>query len=149
MSTRIISWQQLVDDADPDWMRNKLNPVIYTFSNGRLFTAQNPLYGAFNHAIAGLQNDGGVLILTGDTSAWPMSTNGLGLPPGQIYYDNGMTVCIAPNAPPPPPNSPAIFFPGITSDQLLITNAQLLPLTDPHVNTQLWNNGLTVGVSAG
>jgi hypothetical protein len=149
MSTRIISWQQLVDEADPYWLRNKLNPVIYTFSNGRIFTAQNPLYGVGSNAAAGLENDGGVLILTGNTSSWPTSTNGFNLAPGQIYYDNGMVVCVSPNAPAPPPNSPALFFPGITSDQLLVTNAQILPLSDPHNNTQLWNNGLVVCVSAG
>lgn len=35
--TRIISWQQQVQEADPNWQRDRLRPVIYKFSNGRSF----------------------------------------------------------------------------------------------------------------
>lgn len=39
--TRIISWQAEVLAADPDWNKLRTRPVIYEFSNGRVFT-QNP-----------------------------------------------------------------------------------------------------------
>lgn len=35
--TRIISWRQMVLDADPDWSRNYQRPKVYFFSNGREF----------------------------------------------------------------------------------------------------------------
>lgn len=144
MSTRIIQWRQLVEDADPYWLRDALNPVVYTFSNGRMFTAPVPLYGSLPQA--GLQNDGGVLILTGDTSQWPTSAGGL--MPGQFFYDNGNVVCIAPNAA-PPPGAPPLFFPGVTSDQLLRAGGALLPTFDPGVVNQLWNNGNVCCISTG
>jgi hypothetical protein len=37
MPTRIISWQQLVLEADPDWQRQKSRPPTYRFSNNRQF----------------------------------------------------------------------------------------------------------------
>lgn len=149
-TTRIISWQQLVNEADPEWLQNKLNPVQYQFSNGRLFTAPNPLYGSFARGTlpsAGLQNDGGVLILTGDTSLWPTTPSGVA--PGNLFYDDGFVINVVPGAPPPPPNTPPLFFPGITSDQLLTSTSANLPHNDPGIVGQLWNNGNVVCVSAG
>jgi hypothetical protein len=158
-TTRIISWQQLVNEADPAWLFNKLNPVQYTFSNGRIFTAPNPLYGTpfvpgnppgggpGTLPSPGLQNDGGVLILTGDTSAWPNSPNGVAA--GHLFYNDFFVICIVPGAPAPPPNTPPLFFPGITSDQLLQATTANLPTTDPGVANQLWQNGLVVCVSTG
>lgn len=35
--TRIISFQQQVEECDPDWQKDKLRPWIYEFSNGKLF----------------------------------------------------------------------------------------------------------------
>ena len=37
MSTRLISYQQVVTEADPAFYRDRLRPWIYQFSNGRLF----------------------------------------------------------------------------------------------------------------
>ena len=42
--TRILSWQQMVIDADPNWTRLSLQPWIYEFSNGRLFVESLPVY---------------------------------------------------------------------------------------------------------
>lgn len=42
--TRIISWQQLVTEADPNWSRLNRQPVIYEFSSGRAFVAPSPMY---------------------------------------------------------------------------------------------------------
>lgn len=44
--TRIISWQQLVQDADPDWQRLKMRPWVYEFSNGRRFLWDPNVYTA-------------------------------------------------------------------------------------------------------
>ena len=35
---RTISWQQEVQQADPEWIRKYQRPVVYEFSNGRVFT---------------------------------------------------------------------------------------------------------------
>lgn len=35
--TRTISWQQQVNEAEPDWNKNYQRPVVYEFSNGRRF----------------------------------------------------------------------------------------------------------------
>jgi hypothetical protein len=37
MATRLISFRQLVLEADPDWQRGASKPMAYEFSNGRLF----------------------------------------------------------------------------------------------------------------
>lgn len=42
--TRLISWQQIVLEADDDWYARKLRPLQYRFSNGRTFYASNPAY---------------------------------------------------------------------------------------------------------
>lgn len=43
--TRILSMQQIVIEADPNWQRSYLRPWIYEISNGRLFYQQLPYYG--------------------------------------------------------------------------------------------------------
>lgn len=35
--TRIISWRQVIQDADPQWQREQQRPWNFDFSNGRLF----------------------------------------------------------------------------------------------------------------
>jgi hypothetical protein len=35
--TRILSWQQAVIEADPNWSRLNQRPTEYVFSNGRQF----------------------------------------------------------------------------------------------------------------
>lgn len=42
--TRILSWQQQVQEADPNWLRDSLRPVIYQFSNGRRFVRDPNTY---------------------------------------------------------------------------------------------------------
>lgn len=43
MSTRILSFEQLCLEADPDMVRKSRTPWIYEFSNGRLFNrSPNP-----------------------------------------------------------------------------------------------------------
>lgn len=35
--TTIKSWMQRVQDADPEWRQKGLRPIVYEFSNGRVF----------------------------------------------------------------------------------------------------------------
>lgn len=44
--TRIISWEQLCIDADPDFQAGLTRPWVYVMSNGRLFYQLNPVYSA-------------------------------------------------------------------------------------------------------
>jgi len=44
--TRIVSWQQAVIEADPNWSRLNQRPINYIYSNGRQFERPAPpLYG--------------------------------------------------------------------------------------------------------
>jgi hypothetical protein len=45
--TRILSWEQMCIEADPDFLRLSLRPWVYEFSNGRLFVEVQPIYGTF------------------------------------------------------------------------------------------------------
>lgn len=45
MPTRILSWEQLCLNADPDFTVNRDHPWVYEMSNGRLFYALYPRYG--------------------------------------------------------------------------------------------------------
>ena len=46
--TRILNWNQLVREADPNYQRLSLQPWVLEFSNGRLFVDWNPLYGTYD-----------------------------------------------------------------------------------------------------
>lgn len=42
--TTIISFRQLVLEADPNWEKESLRPVVYEFSNGRKFVDDPYVY---------------------------------------------------------------------------------------------------------
>ena len=42
--TRLMSYAQRVEEADPDWLALMLRPVIYVFSNGRQFVRDPNTY---------------------------------------------------------------------------------------------------------
>jgi len=144
--TRILSYAQLVLEADPDWQKDAMRPYLYEFSNRRRFYATVPMYG--KPYDPGLWNDGGVLALT-DGSGWP--TSGDGLRPGAVW-NNGLTIAIVPGVV-PQPGAPAVFFPGtsplLTAGDLLLMGGGNLPLTDPEIEGQLYNNGGEIAVSLG
>lgn len=133
MPTRILSWQQMVLEADPDWVRNSLNPLVWEFSNGRLFEDPAQVYAPF--PAADLLNDGGVVQLV-DPTGWPSSP--IGLSAGQIW-NNGLAVAIVPGYT-PFPTAPPLMFAGLTASQLLRFGAANCPLL-PRIVGQLWNNG--------
>ena len=134
MPTRLISWQQIVLENDPDWVRLSLNPVVWEFSNGRRFVDPNPVYGP--PGPTNLLNDGGFVVLDGDNS-WP--TNPSGLAPGCLFSNGGFVTAVAGSS--PQPGAAPLFFPGLTSSQLLLFGASALPLTNPTATNQLWLNG--------
>lgn len=150
--TRIISFEQLVQEADPAWNRAKLRPWIYQFSNGRRFLGRPDIYTAPADGSAPvppgsapivqpvvLLNDGGVLYLE---TPWEFPVTSSGLLPGQIYWDGG-AFGIVPglpfNASQPP------LYLGSQAWELLLAGAASLPVTNPGKHDlRLWNNGLLV-----
>ena len=97
---------------------------------------------------ANLANDTGVLQLTSNDPAWPVPgpSGPTGLP-GSLY-NNGLAVSVVPGAV-PNPTAPPVFFGSITASTLLLLGGANLPLTDPNVALQLWNNEGLVCVSLG
>lgn len=93
----------------------------------------------------GLTNNGGVLTLTA-LGNYP--TSAAGLSPGAVWSAS-LVVNVTPGVL-PSPLFPAVFFGGeIDAQQLLQIGGGNLPVSDPKVNTQLWNNAGAVNVSAG
>jgi hypothetical protein len=93
----------------------------------------------------GFVNNAGVLTLT---SLGNYPTSAVRLPPGAVW-SNSLVITVVPGVL-PSPLFPAVFYGGeIDAQQLLQIGGGNLPLTDPHVNTQLWNNAGVVYVSSG
>lgn len=42
--SRTLSWQQLVQESDPDWARKYQRPIAYEFSNGKTFVDRPDRY---------------------------------------------------------------------------------------------------------
>lgn len=84
----------------------------------------------------GLLNNSGFLQLTASLG-YPASPSGLAA--GQVWSDSafvGIVAGITPN-----PAAAPVFFGSITAAGLLLLGGGNLPLTDPHVLNQVWNNG--------
>lgn len=45
--TRILSWSQMVREADPNFTRESLQPWVYQYSNSRRFLDTLPTYTPF------------------------------------------------------------------------------------------------------
>jgi hypothetical protein len=140
--TRILSWQQLVLEADPGFERAKRQPWVYTFSNGRRFYSPVNPYAPLP---PGLENNGGFLVLAPAAEAgFPLSP--VGLLPGEIW-SNGLFVVVVDGGI-PQFGSPPMIFGQISADQLLTFGGASLPLVQPPVGSLiLWNNGGFVCVS--
>lgn len=95
----------------------------------------------------GFTNAGGVLMLN---ASWNYPMSPAGLPPGSVWNSN-FSIHVTPGVLPSLTNpAPAVFYGGeISATQLLRIGGGNLPLTDPLVNTQLWNNSGVVNVSSG
>lgn len=92
----------------------------------------------------GLSNNNNMLQVNTATG-WPVSP--MGLADGALWYDNGVAAII-PGAIPDPFSQPQ-FYGLITSGGLLIIGGGNLPLSDPHVVDQLWNDGGIIAISNG
>jgi hypothetical protein len=137
--TRLLSWSQLVREADPDYTRLSLQPWVFSFSNGRLFVDWLPLYD-FGPPGDGLTDNAGILGLTSPND-WPTNTRGL---QGGDLYSNGGVPQIFPGFTPGPPT--IIEFGDISADALLALGARGLPWTRPaNPNGILWNPGGSTG----
>lgn len=128
--TRILSWRQMVQEADPNFVRLSLQPWVYEFSNGRLFVDTLPTYP--NNPDSGLTNTGGALMWDGANKPWP--TSPAGLPPGAVWWSPGGSgidaIVVVPGGV-RQPGAPPMTFGRITSDQLLATGASNLSTTSP------------------
>jgi len=141
MPTRIISWQQLVLENDPDWVRQSLNPVVWEFSNGRRFVDPAQPYGP--PGLSGLTNNGGVLMVTSPVG-WPLAK--IGLLPNEVWSNSGV-VCLADGSGHIPGPGP-LFFGSCTADQILFFGGAGLPTSTPATGSgQLWNNGNVVCIA--
>lgn len=89
-----------------------------------------------------LVDNGGVLVVVPFMGYPPNSS---GLPAGAIYSDGGV-VAVVPGIT-PNPSAPPVYFGSINSDELLALGGGNLPLTNPGVATQLWNNGGVVCIA--
>lgn len=100
-----------------------------------------------NLTTTNLTNVSGILHITTATG-WPTSATGLAA--GKVWANggNGGVVTVVPGVTPNPFAAPQIFG-LVTSATLLTIGGGNLPLTDPHVVGQLWNNSNVVTVSAG
>lgn len=61
MATRILSFQQLVLEADPDWQQMSKRPLTYVMSNGRRFYGPFPEYANNDIALFVLDTPTGIL----------------------------------------------------------------------------------------
>lgn len=133
MPTRILSWQQLVLENDPDWIRGSLNPIVWEFSNGRRFMDPTQLYSFTSGS--GLLLDGGFLVLDGTESITTIDTGVSG-----AIFSNGGFLCTSLNTTYQPGLS--AFFPAMVLDQILLIGASAWPKSAPVSGTgQIWNNG--------
>lgn len=137
--TRIISWQQVVLDADPDWYPRYQRPWIYEWSNGRRHYQQLPYPNTI--LFGGLEDDNGVVILSNPSANWPPFAviNGWYNNNGAIGIDGGVTYGYG----------PPIFWNIGLNDAVLqsFIDPLGLPDSDPGVYNQLYNNNGELAIS--
>jgi len=139
-ATRILSWSQMVREADPNFTRLSLQPWVYSFSNGRLFVDPLPLYSFPQQG--SLSIDGGVLVLD-DATGYPNSA--AGLPVGALWNNGGVIGVVMPTT--PNPVAASVIFGTIGAAQLLALGGANIPLSDPQTLNVIWNNGGELTVS--
>lgn len=139
-STRILSFRQMVLEADPNWLRQSLQPWAYQYSNNRLFIDPSPLYsfGSFGT----LSIVANVLHITANPN-WP--TSALTLAPGDVWSNGGIVTIVGPFT--PNPLAARLLYAQTNGFQLLQTTGADLPTSSAGaVSTQLWNNRGVVNV---
>lgn len=138
-ATRILSWSQMVREADPNYTRLSLQPWVYSFSNSRLFVDLLPLYdfGSFGE----LSDISNVLNITANPN-WP--TSPVGLAEGDVW-DNGGIVNVIRGV--TPGQAPPLLLSETNGFALLETGGANLPVSSVGLLAgQLWNNKGVVNV---
>ena len=138
--TRILSWSQMVREADPNYTKLSLQPWIFEFSNGRLFVDWMPLYS--DTTVAGLSDVGGVLHVD-PGFGWPVSSSGLVA--GDLWSDAGVARCVGPTS--PYAGAQPVFLDQTGAAALLMLGGADLPLLAPRAADQIWNDGGTLKVT--
>lgn len=155
-NTRFLFCERCTDDPQPQLKSRRIKgdprpilnarPEPFSIDNYSGFTLAE---GAFGPALGPAFGSGGILALV-TLQGYP--TSAAGLSPGSVWADpDSLIVSVVPGVVPwTDPVAPARYYGGETSaPQLLQYGGGQLPLTDPLVVNQLWNNGGTVYVSAG
>lgn len=106
--------------------------------------AQLPLW-VWEDGSADFYNNGGALAVTNVPPGYPTSEDGL--PVGAIW-SNGLEISVVDGFVPNPVAAP-VFFGSVTAAELLSLGGGNLPLSDPLVANQLWNDGGVVAISNG
>lgn len=141
--TRLLNWQQLVLEEEPDWGPRHRRPWIYEFPNRERFAARDPLYAPYPDS--GLINDNGVVELV-DAAGYPLSPHGLS---AGALWDNSGVVSVVPGGHTQPGTAP-LFFTGLTASQLLLNGGANLPTSSAGLlEDQIWNNNGVVSVFNG
>lgn len=137
--TRILSWQQMVIEADPNWSREYRQPIVYEFSNGRVFTA--PAAGIYLPLPdSGLLLNGAFVMLDATALAngiYPTTAAGL---PGSVYENAGF-VCGVLAATPQPGAGQLIFNQTNASQLQLFGVANMNPFSSAAGSGVLYLNG--------
>lgn len=155
-NTRFLFCERCLDEPQPQLKARRIKadprPVLnarpepFSIDDYSGFTLAE---GAFGPDFGPAFGSGGILALV-TLQGYPTSPTGLS--PGSVWADpNSLIVSVVPGVVPwTDPVAPARYYGGETSaPQLLQYGGGQLPLTDPLVVNQLWNNGGTVYVSAG
>ena len=139
-NTRYLFCQRCLDTPQPQLKARiiRADPVPKLNARVEPFAIDNE---------SGFENNGGVLTLT-SLQGYPVSA--LGLPPGAVW-SNALAVNVVPGqVPDTDPTAPPMYYGGeIDAAQLLLYGGGNLPLIDPGVKTQLWNNSGVVNISSG
>jgi hypothetical protein len=116
------------------------------FTSLQELLANNAISVPFQYAFAFVEisflNDGGVLWMTAPLD-YP--TSPVGLADGAVWF-NGGTVAVMPGIT-PNPTAPPVYFGAITAVGLKVLGGGNLPLTNPGVTNQLWNNGGVISIA--
>ncbi|WP_369065317.1 hypothetical protein [Burkholderia gladioli] len=116
-----------------------LEALQLCYANGAL---QFPFEYQLQISIVKFVNNGGVL-----TMDYPLvyPTSPVGLAPGAVWW-NGGVISVIPGVT-PDPTAPPLFFATTFPLQLLALGGGNLPLTNPGVSSQLWNDGGVVAIA--
>lgn len=132
MPTRLISWQQLVLENDPDWVRGSLNPLVWEFSNGRLFSDPPQVYAPLPDS--GLALDGNFIIIDGAELALSSVDTGV---PGALFLNDNF-ICTSKST--VYQRGLSLYYP-CTLDQLMLLGGIAWPPSAGAGSGQIFNNG--------